>query len=180
MATSSVRSEHLHQRLKSAVFEAFRLQPVLHLVDIENLIPYGQVNNDHLRRALTRYLDLLEVAHHDTVIVAIAARHHRALAATSQDAQRARPDTPGPHLVLGHDSKNGADDALIGALNLLELRSQPLHEDFREVVFASGDARFVPSAKRLKENGLVVVNVSADATRSGAWTAKVDVDLRDF
>lgn len=167
--------------MHSAVFDSFRLPRTLHLIDIENLVD-GEVHYEALNLAFVRYQAKLDPGRFDTLIVSIAARHHRLLAdltAKIRTGQGAGALVLDHKVVVGHDGRNGADDALLMALELVEIRSQPLSDDFPQVVFASGDGRFVARAEKLKGQGIVVVNVATGSgSRADAWEAKVAADLK--
>ena len=159
--------------LASDAFKGFKLKRALHLVDIENLVAGHTVDITYrtIKYALRDYPHHMTLYSGDVMVIGIDARHHvmlhnivKPLKLKSQTGVAIDI-----RVVIGHDDKNGADEAIVAGLRLVRDRTPPLTEDYGQVSFGSGDGHFVPSAKELDAMGLSIVNVIGKGGRAGSW-----------
>ena len=107
----------------------------LHLLDIENLAG-GRVTIERCRRIWDEYVTVVGVRPNDQIVSAVAGRN--AAAAAFGLPTRLRR-------VIGRDVKDGADRALMEAIDIGHVASR-----FEHVVIGSGDHFFVPAARQLR------------------------------
>jgi NYN domain len=89
----------------------------------------------------------------------IAPRDHVVIGTSRAVAVRYRPAIEGPNVrwVVGADAKDGADRALLAAINVFDVARR-----YDELVVVSGDHAFAPLARRAKQLGLAVHVVTAE------------------
>ena len=122
----------------------------LHLLDLENLVD-GLVTPAHCAAAWAEYSYRLGYRPGDHAIVAVSKKNALTAFLALPDVQR----------VIGPNRPDGADLALIDAVDLDWARTH-----FRQVVIASGDHIFTPLARRLADHGLFVVQAVGAAFTS--------------
>jgi hypothetical protein len=144
----------------------------VHLIDIENLVR-GKAGDERLVVAALSAYQTTHPRKVDTLVLGVAARSHRLLNELRQRPRKGRGWAFNFTIVVGHNGPDGADEALLTALELLRRRSPPLIEDYTQVVFASGDGAFVDVAAELQGDGLSVVHVVGMASANRAWRTKV-------
>lgn len=170
--------EYLTQRLEHPKFQAMRFRSV-HIIDVENLagedIGFGTI-----RQALSLYETATGPRDADVLIVGIAEMHHGILVGLAKQRPNDRGFTFGYTTVLGRNGANGADEALLTALELLRRRTAPLRDDFGQACFGSGDWQFVEPARQLEHEGLWIVQVQGKGKVSRQWKVRVHADRRSF
>ncbi len=122
----------------------------LFLVDIENLTRGARANVSELEVFWRSFvLDMPGVDARDHVVVGAARRV----------ARRYRPLVRGKNVkwVVGHDGADGADEAMLAAIDL-----HRASRNFDELVIASGDHAFAPLASRARLAGMRVHVVIAE------------------
>lgn len=146
----------------------------LHVIDLENLV-WGRADKRRLViAALAQYqAKVLLDASRDMFIVGVKADFHHPVS----DIRAAAPGPDGRGcefdftIVYGHNTTDGADDALLTAVELLRSRTPPLRDDFRQVAYASADKKFIKQAVELKSEALQILQVIGLNTDRPAWEA---------
>ncbi|WP_006246351.1 NYN domain-containing protein [Mycolicibacterium tusciae] len=123
------------------------------LVDLENLVG-GRVDAAAVCDVWSEFGKMIDTRHTDLTTVAVSRRH----AATAFLALPANL-----HRVIGANVPDGADTALIDSVDVGWIAA-----NFGQVVIASGDHIFAPLARRLRSNGLHVVQVIGRGACSAA------------
>jgi len=113
----------------------------LHLIDLENLCPHGNVTARTVDRVWQLYTSRVGVYNDDGVVVAVDGS--RALTAS-----RALPSEI--RLLTGR-GRNGADRVLLGVVDIAWTK-----RCFERVVVASGDHVFAPSIRECQAAGMPV------------------------
>lgn len=155
----------------------------IHVIDIENLVGGWADDERLIATALKAYESETPPHIRDTVIVGIRADFHPQLHAV----RRRPPGTKrrGCHfdftIVVGHNGKNGADQALATAIALMRLRREAsLTEDYAQASIASGDFGFAALAADLQSEGMSIVHTVGRGKASYDWYITVDADEREI
>lgn len=113
----------------------------LHLLDLENLLD-GQVSAARVRTLWQIYTDTFDLGPSDIVVAACAEKR-------AGEVLFALP--PSVRVVLGHDGPDGADQALMDAIDAPHQAAR-----FDQVIIGSRDHAFVPMATQFVAGGCPV------------------------
>lgn len=137
------------------------------LVDIENPTRGAKATGEEV----ARFWEILKqeapgIAPHDHVVVG----------ASRRVARKYRAMITGPNVkwVIGADAPDGADRALLAAIDLYQVA-----RDYDEVVIVSGDHAFIDLAVRAKSRGLSVQVVTAEQPGGRSMLARGLADAAD-
>ncbi|ABM16765.1 NYN domain-containing protein [Mycolicibacterium vanbaalenii] len=188
-STPGTEGEHI-ESVASPASDVVGLNPepaaatrTIHVIDIENLVGGWADDERLIATALKAYEDETPPVAEDTVIVGIRANFHPQL-----HAVRRRP--PGSKkrgcrfdftIVVGHNGKNGADQALETAVALMRMRREAvLTEDYDQASIASGDFGFAALAADLQSEGMSIVHTVGRGDSSYDWHITVEADEREI